>query len=82
MMKKYIKPDLDVEVIEVYKGLNGSDVSGYTIKVLPKGAKPIDFAYVWRTLSMSKIHFDVDAYTGGFNLQIAFSTGYLAGVNI
>lgn len=24
---------------------------------------------------------DVDAYTGGFNLQIAFSTGFLAGVN-
>lgn len=24
---------------------------------------------------------DVDAYTGGFNLQIAFSTGYLAGFN-
>ena len=23
---------------------------------------------------------DVDAYTGGFNLQIAFSTGYLAGL--
>ncbi|MDO4743207.1 MAG: NAD(P)/FAD-dependent oxidoreductase, partial [bacterium] len=22
---------------------------------------------------------DVDAYTGGFNLQIAFSTGYCAG---
>ena len=22
---------------------------------------------------------DVDGYTGGFNLQIAFSTGYLAG---
>ena len=22
---------------------------------------------------------DVDAYTGGFNLQIAFSTGYAAG---
>ena len=22
---------------------------------------------------------DVDAFTGGFNLQIAFSTGYLAG---
>jgi len=22
---------------------------------------------------------DIDAYTGGFNLQIAFSTGYLAG---
>ena len=25
---------------------------------------------------------DVDAYTGGFNLQIAFSTGYLTGNNI
>ena len=25
---------------------------------------------------------DVDAYTGGFNLQIAFSTGYLAGLNM
>ena len=25
---------------------------------------------------------DVDAYTGGFNLQIAFSTGYLCGNNI
>jgi predicted Rossmann fold flavoprotein len=24
---------------------------------------------------------DVDAYTGGYNLQIAFSTGYLAGAN-
>ena len=24
---------------------------------------------------------DVDALTGGFNLQIAFSTGYLAGQN-
>ena len=24
---------------------------------------------------------DVDAYTGGFNLQIAFSTGYMAGMN-
>ena len=25
---------------------------------------------------------DVDAYTGGFNLQIAFSTGYAAGESI
>lgn len=25
---------------------------------------------------------DVDAYTGGFNLQIAFSTGFLAGKNV
>ena len=25
---------------------------------------------------------DTDAYTGGFNLQIAYSTGYLAGTNV
>lgn len=25
---------------------------------------------------------DVDGYTGGFNLQIAFSTGYIAGMNV
>lgn len=25
---------------------------------------------------------DVDGYTGGFNLQVAWSTGYLAGINI
>ncbi len=31
------KSGSDVEVVEVYEGLNGSDVSGYTIKVLPKG---------------------------------------------
>jgi predicted Rossmann fold flavoprotein len=24
---------------------------------------------------------DVDAYTGGYNIQIALSTGYLAGIN-
>ena len=24
---------------------------------------------------------DVDGYTGGFNLQIAYSTGYTAGMN-
>ena len=27
----------DVEVVEVYEGLNGSDLAGYTIKVLPTG---------------------------------------------
>lgn len=31
------KASSDVEVVEVYEGLNGSDLAGYTIKVLPKG---------------------------------------------
>ena len=25
---------------------------------------------------------DVDSYTGGFNLQIAYSTGYAAGMHV
>lgn len=33
-----------------------------------------------RGLSFCGEVLDVDAYTGGFNLQIAFSTGYLAGI--
>jgi predicted flavoprotein YhiN len=24
---------------------------------------------------------DIDCYTGGFNLQVAFSTGYVVGIN-
>ena len=31
------KNESDVEVVEVYKGIKGSEVEGYTIKVLPKG---------------------------------------------
>lgn len=31
------KSGSSVEVVEVYEGLNGSDVAGYTIKVLPSG---------------------------------------------
>ena len=34
---KNYKSSFDVEVVEVYEGLNGSEVAGYTIKVLPKG---------------------------------------------
>ncbi len=48
----------------------------------------IDVNFISPKTMESKIHpglyfageiIDVDAYTGGFNLQIAFSTGYLAG---
>ena len=33
-----------------------------------------------RLLSAREV-LDVDAYTGGFNLQIAWATGYLAGLS-
>lgn len=31
------KSGSEVEVVEVYEGLNGSEIAGYTIKVLPSG---------------------------------------------
>ncbi|MCF0131116.1 MAG: NAD(P)/FAD-dependent oxidoreductase [Pseudobutyrivibrio sp.] len=36
----------------------------------------------YKGLSFAGEVIDVDAFTGGFNLQIAFSTGYLAGISI
>lgn len=35
--KSKYKNDGSVEIVEVYEGLNGSDVAGYTIKALPGG---------------------------------------------
>jgi hypothetical protein len=33
-------------------------------------------------LSFAGVVMDVDAFTGGYNVQIAFSTGFIAGSNI
>ena len=35
-----------------------------------------------KNLSFAGEVIDVDAFTGGYNVQIALSTGYLAGTNI
>ena len=67
-------------------------------EVTIKGFRPIDEAIVTsgginikeinpKTMESNGLYFageiiDVDAYTGGFNLQIAYSTGYAAGNNI
>ena len=63
--------------------------SGFSNAVITKGGvsvKDID-AKTMKSKLVSGLYFageviDVDGYTGGFNLQIAFSTGYLAGKNI
>ena len=50
--------------------------SGYTTEKLPMtdvGSKLVNGLYFAGEV------IDVDAYTGGFNLQIAWSTGHLAG---
>lgn len=36
---------------------------------------------LWRGLFFAGEVIDIDGYTGGFNLQAAFSTGYIAGIN-
>ncbi|MCL2873392.1 MAG: NAD(P)/FAD-dependent oxidoreductase [Defluviitaleaceae bacterium] len=64
-------------------------VSGFSNAVITKGGvsvKDIDPKSM-RSKITEGIYFageviDVDGYTGGFNLQIAFSTGYLAGKSV
>ncbi len=69
--------------------LNITGTAGYNEAVVTSGGVEVD--EINPTTMESKIvknlHFagevlDVDGYTGGFNLQIAFSTGYAAGNNI
>lgn len=59
------------EAIITSGGINTKEINPKTMK-----SKIID------NLSFAGEVIDVDAYTGGFNLQIAFSTGYLCGENI
>ncbi len=59
------------EAIITSGGVNTKEINPKTMK-----SKIID------NLSFAGEVIDVDAYTGGFNLQIAFSTGYLCGENI
>ena len=42
----------------------------------------MSFGLIFSGLFFAGEVIDVDAFTGGFNLQIAFSTGYLAGENM
>ena len=67
--------------IEGFRGINEAIVTAGGISV-----KEIDPSTMQSKL-ISGLYFageiiDVDAYTGGFNLQIAFSTGSLAGSSI
>ncbi len=58
------------EAIVTSGGINVKEINASTME-----SKLIDGLYFAGEV------IDVDAYTGGFNLQIAFSTGHLAGVN-
>ncbi len=58
------------EAIITCGGVNVNEIDPSTMK-----SKIID------GLSFAGEVIDVDCFTGGFNLQVAFSTGYLAGIN-
>lgn len=59
------------EAIITSGGINVKEINPKTM-----GSKLVDNLYFAGEV------IDVDAYTGGFNLQVAFSTGYLCGMNI
>ena len=48
----------------------------------PAGAGKSTIAKLIENLFFTGEVIDVDAETGGYNLQIAFSTGYLAGISV
>ena len=63
--------------------------AGYNEAVITSGGVDVDEINpsTMESKLIKNLHFageiiDVDAYTGGFNLQIAFSTGALAGEKI
>ena len=65
------------------------DTEGFEQAVVTKGGVSVNEIdpSTMRSKLISNLYFageviDVDAYTGGFNLQIAFSTGYLAGISV
>ncbi len=79
------------KLVETIKTLKLTPVSlrGFSEAIVTAGGidvKEIDPSTM-ESRKVTGLHFsgevmDVDAYTGGFNLQTAFSTGYLAGANV
>ena len=68
--------------------INITDTTGYNEAVVTRGGISVDEidpstmeSKIVKGLFFAGEVIDVDSFTGGFNLQIAFSTGYLAGTN-
>lgn len=71
---------LTVEIIN-FRPIEEAVVTSGGIKVSEINPKTMESKIVNNLYFAGEI-IDVDAYTGGFNLQIAFSTGYVAGINV
>lgn len=69
-------------VIEIddFRPIDEAIITSGGIKTTEINPKTMESKLVNRLFFAGEV-IDVDGYTGGFNLQIAFSTGYLAGIN-
>ena len=65
-------------VVEGFRPLSEAIVTAGGVSVKEINAKTMESKLVSGLFFAGEV-LDVDAYTGGFNLQIAFSTGYAAG---
>lgn len=79
------------ELVRLFKGLEVTIIGtkGLREAIVTKGGVNIDEidSSTMESKLISGLYLageviDIDGYTGGFNLQAAFSTGYLAGINI
>ena len=90
--KNYIRKITDPEIERLIKLLKGmvfpiSDYAPFEYAVVTAGGVRCDEVnkYTMESLRIKGLYFagevlDLDANTGGYNLQIAFSTGRLAGM--
>ncbi len=67
--------------LEDLENMNAGIVTSGGINVKEINPKTMESKLI-KNLYFAGETIDVDAYTGGFNLQIAFSTGYTAGINM
>lgn len=67
--------------VKDFRPLNEAIITSGGISIKEINPKTMESKLV-KGLFFSGEVIDVDAYTGGFNLQIAWSTGYVAGINM
>ena len=80
LMKKYAVPCVISLLVIRHKisiGLRSGEYGGISTKEI--NPKTMESKLI-KDLYFAGEIIDVDAYTGGFNLQIAYSTGYTAGM--
>ena len=80
MKKKFLKTLKQFEVtIKDFRPIEDAIITAGGISIKEINPKTMESKII-KDLYFAGEIIDVDAYTGGFNLQIAYSTGYTAGL--